>query len=217
MKPNRILELMPSIELFKELDMEEKQLLAVYFEKVTYPANEMIFVENSPRENLYVILEGEVELFRCTPFGEEKRLAYFGRFDTLGEGAMLEDSPHSTSARALADTRMLIVSKDRFQRLIDEHGTLTAKIISRIAKIISRRMRLSTTRALNAGAQYHSGQMRSEHDLLGEREVPWEAYYGVQTLRGLGNFNISGVPLSFCPLLIEALAMVKMAAARANS
>jgi aspartate ammonia-lyase len=58
--------------------------------------------------------------------------------------------------------------------------------------------------------------MRIEHDLLGQRSVPAEAYYGIQTLRGMENFRISGVPLAHYPELIEALAMVKMAAARAN-
>ncbi len=57
---------------------------------------------------------------------------------------------------------------------------------------------------------------RLEHDLIGERTLPSDAYYGVQTLRGLENFHISGVPLSHYPELIEALAMVKLAAARAN-
>jgi aspartate ammonia-lyase len=57
---------------------------------------------------------------------------------------------------------------------------------------------------------------RIEHDLLGERDVPADAYYGVQTARALDNFHISGVRLSLYPNLIKALAMVKMAAARAN-
>jgi aspartate ammonia-lyase len=39
-------------------------------------------------------------------------------------------------------------------------------------------------------------QLRTEHHLLGQREVPVAAYYGVQALRGLENFRISGVPLS---------------------
>ena len=57
---------------------------------------------------------------------------------------------------------------------------------------------------------------RMEEDLLGSREVPADASYGIQTMRGLENFHISGVPLSHYPELIEALAMIKMAAARAN-
>jgi aspartate ammonia-lyase len=57
---------------------------------------------------------------------------------------------------------------------------------------------------------------RLERDLLGEKAVPADAYYGVQTARGLENFHISGVQLRLYPDLIAAFAMVKMAAARAN-
>lgn len=57
---------------------------------------------------------------------------------------------------------------------------------------------------------------RTESDLLGRREIPTDAYYGVQTLRALENFQISGVPISHYPELVQGLAMVKMAAARAN-
>src|SRR5512147_3009182 len=57
---------------------------------------------------------------------------------------------------------------------------------------------------------------RLERDLLGEKAVPADAYYGVQTARGLDNFHISGVQLRLYPDLIKALAMVKLAAARAN-
>ncbi len=57
---------------------------------------------------------------------------------------------------------------------------------------------------------------RIEHDLLGDLAVPGDAYYGVQTARALANFHISGVQLRLYPDLIKALAMVKMAAARAN-
>lgn len=57
---------------------------------------------------------------------------------------------------------------------------------------------------------------RLEHDLLGEKRIPAGAYYGVQTLRAIENFDISGVPLSHYPDMIRGLAVVKLAAARAN-
>ena len=57
---------------------------------------------------------------------------------------------------------------------------------------------------------------RLEHDLLGKKEVPADAYYGVQTARALENFHISGVELRLYPNIIKAFAMVKLAAARAN-
>ena len=44
-----------------------------------------------------------------------------------------------------------------------------------------------------------------EKDLLGEKEIPADAYYGVQTARALENFQISGVPINHYPGFIEAL------------
>jgi aspartate ammonia-lyase len=57
---------------------------------------------------------------------------------------------------------------------------------------------------------------RTEHDLLGDREVPDDVYYGVHTVRALENFVITGIQISRYPELIVALACVKEAAARAN-
>ncbi|HWI38544.1 MAG TPA: aspartate ammonia-lyase [Burkholderiales bacterium] len=58
--------------------------------------------------------------------------------------------------------------------------------------------------------------VRTEHDLLGDRAVPADAYYGVHTLRALENFPITGTPISIYPDLVNALACVKQAAAITN-
>ena len=58
---------------------------------------------------------------------------------------------------------------------------------------------------------------RIEHDLLGNKEVPMDAYYGVQTLRAIENFaGISNYTIGMFPNYVKALAMVKWAAAKAN-
>jgi len=55
-----------------------------------------------------------------------------------------------------------------------------------------------------------------EHDFLGDREVPADAYYGIQTLRGKENFHITGMPISREPYFVKAFGYVKKAAAMAN-
>src|SRR6187399_2470483 len=60
-------------------------------------------------------------------------------------------------------------------------------------------------------------QTRTESDLLGPKQIPADAYYGVQTLRALENFQISGVKTNFYPDYVKAYAIVKLAAARANT
>lgn len=61
-----------------------------------------------------------------------------------------------------------------------------------------------------------AGKTRTEKDLLGDKQVPSEAYYGIQTARALENFQISANNMSTYPEFIEAFAIVKLAAARAN-
>lgn len=61
-----------------------------------------------------------------------------------------------------------------------------------------------------------SNNIRIEEDLLGTREVPAEAYYGVHTLRAIENFYISNNKISDIPEFVRGMVMVKKAAALAN-
>src|SRR2546430_3051592 len=57
---------------------------------------------------------------------------------------------------------------------------------------------------------------RSEHDMIGNADVPANAYWGIHTLRAVDNFPITGVPVGHFPEFVRALVLVKQAAARAN-
>lgn len=62
-----------------------------------------------------------------------------------------------------------------------------------------------------------SSPPRVERDLLGEKEIPGNAYYGVQTARALENFQLSGILINHYPGFVQAWAIVKLAAAQANT
>src|ERR1043166_9775207 len=80
----------------------------------------------------------------------------------------------------------------------------------------SSRLRKLRLEAADASRIDLKGPPRRERDLLGERDVPASALYGIQTLRAIENFCISGIELREFPTLIAALATVKEAAALAN-
>ena len=71
-------------------------------------------------------------------------------------------------------------------------------------------------RSIQDELRNYRGPTRREQDLLGEREIPAHRYYGVQTLRAVENFPITGITIAQYPLLINAIAAVKHAAALAN-
>jgi aspartate ammonia-lyase len=204
------------IELFRSFNDVELETIEQLIEISDYKVNSFLFKENTDRQYLFIIASGDVELFKTTVHGEEKRLAIFSKYDFLGEGALMDDYPHSTSARAITDTKIYKVSRDSITKLFSVKPELAARMLAGITQVIARRMRQTSTRTVNVAAQYISGRTRQEHDLLGERQVPAEYYYGIQTMRATENFNISGILLFHFPVLIESLATVKMAAAMAN-
>jgi aspartate ammonia-lyase len=103
------------------------------------------------------------------------------------------------------------------QQVLAEKPALYGKLALAAAQVISSRLRNANARLTGRAAGYLSGELRMEHDLLGERPLSADLYYGIQTLRATENFPITGIPISQYPHLIEALAAVKEAAAMANA
>ncbi|MEI7982546.1 MAG: cyclic nucleotide-binding domain-containing protein, partial [Bacteroidota bacterium] len=198
------------VDLFKGLTPEETVVLTSEAITKVYPAGSDLFRENEPRREIFILFSGKVELFKKDPEGNETTLTVFGRGDFLGEGSLMDDYLHSTSARALVEAEVFCIGPGFFIR----NAGIGVKVMSNIARIISRRLRYANNQHVSETAQYESGRRRSEHDLLGTREVPYEYYFGIQTLRALENFNISGIRLSAYPVFIEAIIRVKMAAAK---
>jgi aspartate ammonia-lyase len=151
--------------------------------------------------------------------GRPVRLVTLGPGDSVGEGLLLDETPHGTTARTLSPTDAYVLTRERVQEMVKENATLYAALVGRAARAISQRLAATDATLVGRGRTLSFGgaRFRMEKDLLGEREVPEDALYGVQTLRALENFPISGTPLREFPSLIEALAAVKAAAAQTNA
>jgi len=213
----KITSFLKKIEIFNSLEISDIQKIIDILELKVYEKDENLFEQNLERKSIYLIYSGEVELYKKSAFGEEVQITQFQKYDFIGEGAIVDDSPHSTSARALKKAKIYIINAEIFKQLLNSDGTIAVKIFTEISQIISRRMSHTVSKMINIGAQYVSGHSRREHDLLGYRNVPDEYHYGIQTLRARENFNISGISISFYPDIITAFAMVKKAAAKANN
>ncbi|HVA58242.1 MAG: aspartate ammonia-lyase [Gemmatimonadaceae bacterium] len=182
----------------------------------TYEPGAMLFREGEPREFFAVLLAGSVAIEQAN---NSTPLATLGPGEVIGEGLLLDDSPHGVSGRALVKTEALMFRKDVVEPLLKDTPALHAALVTRAARAIAQRLKAADATLAGRGRAlgFTGGQTRREHDLLGERDVPADALYGVQTLRALENFPITGVPIREFPSLVEALAAVKAAAARANA
>ncbi|MCY7378293.1 MAG: aspartate ammonia-lyase [Gemmatimonadaceae bacterium] len=185
--------------------------------EVEYDCDSLLFEEGSERHLLALVVSGAVAIEKRQN-GRPVRLATLGPGEAVGEGLLLDDSAHGTSARAILQTTAYVLSRPQIEGMLKEAPTLYAALVGRAARAISHRLSAVDATLVGRGRTLGFGgaRTRTEHDLLGDRDVPDEALYGVQTLRALENFAITGVPLREFPALIEALAAVKEAAAVAN-
>lgn len=179
-----------------------------------FPAGTWLFHESSPRLWMGIVEDGEVEIVRGN-HGSSIRLATITRGSAFSEGVLLDDLPHSASGVALTDVRVWLIPRDVFENLRQEGPEVFYRMVGHVARRLSSRLREANDH-LVSGRLPVVGTWRKEHDLLGERELPDTAYYGVQTLRGMENFAISGIPLHHFGHFVRSLAYVKKAAALAN-
>jgi aspartate ammonia-lyase len=184
-----------------------------------YPVDALIFQEGNARAYFAMLTSGSVAIEKHSGGTASVRLATFGSGSAIGEGLLLDDTAHGTTARTLEPTTVLLLRLEQLQEIVRERPTLYAALVARAARDLSRRLRATDATLIGRGRTLGFGGSRTriEHDLLGEREVPDDALYGIQTLRALENFPISNVPLRDFPSLVAALAAVKEAAAVANA
>jgi aspartate ammonia-lyase len=191
--------------------------LAAHVVPTTLAGNAMLFKEGSPRELMAILSSGSVAIEKVFN-GRPVRLVTLGPGEAVGEGLLLDELPHGTSARVIQPAQAYVLRRASVQAILKDQPQLYAALVGRAARSISRR--LAATDATLAGrgrAMGFSGaRSRQEHDMLGDRSVPDDALYGIQTLRALENFSITGLPIREFPALIDALAAVKEAAALAN-
>jgi aspartate ammonia-lyase len=183
-----------------------------------YACDELLYSRGEERRIMAIVVNGAVAIEKPLN-GRPIRVATLGAGEAVGEGLLLNDTTHGTTARALTDTSVLLLSREDVAQMIRETPALYAALVGRAARAIAQRLSAVDATMFGRGRALGFGgkQTRVEHDLLGEREVPDEALYGIQTLRALENFPITGVPLREFPSLIDALAAVKEAAALANA
>jgi len=198
------------------VDQSDLQDFFAQGEQLTYEAEEWLFHESTPRKWAGLVLDGEVEIVRGL-HGSTKHLAVLAPGALISESAFLDEVPHGTGAFTRLGATIWQISRNGIEAFREKKPEVFYRIIARVAANISNRLRLASERFADISTPGQLiGDVRLEHDSLGERELPSQAYYGVQTLRAMENFAISGVFVKNFEHMIEALAFVKKAAALAN-
>ena len=102
-----------------------------------------IFKEGDPAREMYVVLDGEIEVLKRSRRGRETRVAILGPNDCFGEMSIVDMQPRSATVRALAPARVLRITTEDMDALYRHDLKSYTLIVLNIARDLSRRLRVT--------------------------------------------------------------------------
>ncbi len=102
----------------------------------------ILFKEGDRGDGVYIILRGEVEVYKVDRSGAEFMLTVLPAGDFVGEMALLEDKPRSAHARAKGEVLALFVTRNDYVNLVGSQPAALSKLFLRMLSTLSERLRL---------------------------------------------------------------------------
>ena len=121
----------PKFDYSKDL-YEQRQNLDHDF-GLSFEPGETIFEENDPGKQLFILQDGQVEVFRIVA-GKKKVLSILGPGDVFGEMSLICNQPRSASVRAMTRVRVYTFDRPAFEQMIRQNYGVAVKIIRMLAQ-----------------------------------------------------------------------------------
>src|SRR5512143_1066008 len=134
-------DLLATTAFLRGLPAADLEYLAARMTPATYDPDALLFREGDPRKLLAVIVSGSVAIAKDEGSGRVTRLVTLGAGEIVGEGILLDDSAHGTSARVLERAEVLVLALKDVKALLAERPQLFAALVARAARSISQRLR----------------------------------------------------------------------------
>ena len=134
-------ELLAKVGVFSLLSAQEIDQVAEHLATVNLAAGQTLFHEGDQGNDLYIIADGAAAVSIKLPDGGDKEIARFAPGDFFGEMSIFDNAPRSASCRALKKSVLYSLSKDAFTDIITDHPGLALKLMYRMLKVTTQRLR----------------------------------------------------------------------------
>jgi CRP-like cAMP-binding protein len=123
--------------VFSRLGSEDRRRLAAVSRLHLYRRGDTVFSEGDLPDDFCTVLSGRVKVFKMTPSGKDVILEIFGAGDPLGAVAAYDGHPFPASAVAIEDSEVLLVPRQAFFALLEQHPTLVRGLLSGLTHRLS--------------------------------------------------------------------------------
>jgi len=139
-------ELLRKSILFKGSSKDEIETLLELFKERQIKKNSTIFVEQMPAEALYIVKNGTVRITMMAGEGEEIGLLLLGPGEFFGELALVQESNRQVTARAETQVELLVLTRKKFQTLLEREPRTAARILLVITRLLAMRIKAYSER-----------------------------------------------------------------------
>lgn len=166
-------DLLLEVAFFSSLDDEERSVLAQHLDHRHYPASATIFRDGDRGDAMYIIHQGEVELWLFDDDNTRVTLGTFGPGEFFGELSLLDQEPRSATATATDETDVLIVDREDLRILFAKKPDAALDVLS----VLGRRIR-QTNQIVRTRAARNVNEAFEEKLTLGQRLADQIAMFG---------------------------------------
>ncbi len=146
-----------TVPIFGGLEDAELERLWSYTEVQRHDAGETILRQGDLAKEMFVLLDGEVEIYTGDEDERARTLGRLKRGDCFGEMAIIDIQPRSASVRAVTPVSLMVIGFDDLIRVYQFNMQTYTIIVLNIAREISRRLRRANERLAAAGLHEPSG------------------------------------------------------------
>ena len=137
--------ILKEIPVFKDLNRLERGLLCRILHKREYSENELIFNEAEAGNGMYIIFQGQVDIFGTNEKDNEVHLATLSNKQFFGELSLIDGAPRSATAVASKKSTLFGFFKPDLLELIEKNPTMGSKILLCLSSVLSERLRQMNT------------------------------------------------------------------------
>lgn len=129
---------------FKDMDWADVETFAKYIRAYAAKSGAVIFKEGQPGTFLALVVSGKVNIFKEDHNFQDKWVATAGPGKLLGEMAIIDGENRSATCVIDEPTVFILLTKENFLRIAKDHPALSLKIVLKIARLLSQRLRMTS-------------------------------------------------------------------------
>jgi CRP/FNR family cyclic AMP-dependent transcriptional regulator len=138
-------DMIESAQMFSDFPRTDTEVIASYARAYSVQKGSTIFKEGGKGSFMCLVVDGRIDVFKESDDGTtNRRITAIRPGKMMGEMALLDELPHSATTIAVEDTTLVLITKFHFDRLNEEHPALGNRILRKIAKLLSLRLRQTT-------------------------------------------------------------------------